>query len=134
MAVMMPTGAAMSMAMAVTSSVPANSGTAPKAPDEPTWSARMAVCGLHSSPNRNSVTGTRPKKRSASNSTEATIPIVVSTATLEASHSNTRTNFSTRRRAANPGRIRLSANTVPASASPSEIQASVRRDCACSRW
>ena len=31
------------------SSVPANSGTAPNAPDEPTWSARIAVCGLHCS-------------------------------------------------------------------------------------
>ena len=28
---------------------------APKAPDEPTWSARIAVCGLHCRPNRKSI-------------------------------------------------------------------------------
>ena len=56
-------GPATSMAMTVIRNVPANSGTAPNAPDEPTWSARSAVCGLHCRPNRNSVIGTFWKKR-----------------------------------------------------------------------
>ena len=45
------------MAMNEMSAVPANSGTAPKEPDEPTWSARIAICGLHDVPNRNSIGG-----------------------------------------------------------------------------
>ena len=45
------------MAITVIKSVPANTGMAPKLPDWPTWSARKAVCGLHSSPNRNSLGG-----------------------------------------------------------------------------
>ena len=64
----MPIGPATSIAIAVIRSVPANSGTAPKAPDEPTWSARSAVCGLHCRPNRNSVIGTFWKNRINSNS------------------------------------------------------------------
>ena len=63
--------------------VPQNSGTAPNAPEEPTWSARIAVCGLHCSPNRNSYHGTLPKKRQASNATDAMMPTVVSTAISE---------------------------------------------------
>ena len=55
---MSPNGTAMVIAMIVIRKVPANSGTAPNAPVEPTWSARMAVCGDHSRPNRNSVIGT----------------------------------------------------------------------------
>ena len=35
--------------------VPQNSGIEPKAPDDPAWSARSAVCGLQVVPNRNSV-------------------------------------------------------------------------------
>ncbi len=66
------------------SKVPVNSGTAPKLPDEPTWSARIAVCGLQLSPNRNSVIGTCWKNRIASNSTDRTIPMVVKIAMLEA--------------------------------------------------
>ena len=31
---------------------------APNAPDAPTWSLRMAVCGLHSRPNKKSKYGT----------------------------------------------------------------------------
>ena len=46
--------------------------TPPKAPELPTWSSRMAVCGLHSAPNRNSVNETRRKKRMASNRSEST--------------------------------------------------------------
>ena len=52
------------MAMTLISRVPVNSGTAPKAPEAPTWSVRMAICGLQSSPNRKSVTETMRKKRS----------------------------------------------------------------------
>ena len=43
--------------------VPQNSGIEPNAPDEPAWSARIAVCGLQVRPNRKSVGGTCWKKR-----------------------------------------------------------------------
>ncbi len=89
-------GTATNMAMAEISSVPANSGTAPKAPEEPTWSARSAVCGLHSRPNRNSVTGTLSKKRSDSNSTDSTMPTVVRIATEALRSSSHRMIDSTR--------------------------------------
>ena len=39
-------GTAMDMAIREMSAVPANSGTAPNEPDDPTWSARIAICGL----------------------------------------------------------------------------------------
>ena len=71
------------MAISVISSVPAKSGTAPKAPELPTWSARIAVCGLHCRPNRNSCIGTCAKKRRASNSSDRTMPTVVKTAIVE---------------------------------------------------
>ena len=76
-------GTAMTMAMNEMSAVPANSGTAPKDPDEPTWSARMAICGLHDVPNRKSIGETMEKKRKASKATEATMPMVVNTAIVE---------------------------------------------------
>ena len=68
-------GTAMTMAMNEMSAVPANSGTAPKDPDEPTWSARIAICGLHEVPNRKSIGDTMAKKRKASKATEATMPM-----------------------------------------------------------
>ena len=89
--------------MPAISSVPVNSGTAPKAPDEPTWSARMASCGLQFRPNRNSVIGTIWKKRIDSNSTEMTMPMVVKMAMLEARISAPRTMVSTRLRARSAG-------------------------------
>ena len=52
-----PMGTATHMAIPEISMVPAKTGMAPNAPDEPTWSERIAVWGLHLSPNRNSVTG-----------------------------------------------------------------------------
>ncbi len=58
-----PTGAATAMAMSMIRKVPTKSGRAPKAPVEPTWSARIAVCGLHWVPNRKSATGMVEKKR-----------------------------------------------------------------------
>ena len=58
------------MAINEISMVPTNSGTAPNEPDEPTWSSRIAVCGLHEVPNTNSKIDTDSKKRRASNSTE----------------------------------------------------------------
>ena len=95
----MPIGPATSMAIVVIRSVPANSGTAPNEPDEPTWSARSAVCGLHCRPNRNSVTGTCWKKRIDSNSTENTMPAVVAIETAAASQKAAVTQRSTRLRA-----------------------------------
>ena len=73
----------MVIAMAEMSRVPAKRGTAPKAPEEPTWSSRIAVCGLHSSPNMKAEKGMWPKKRMASKSTESTMPMVVKIATSE---------------------------------------------------
>ena len=59
-------GTATTMAIAEISAVPKKTGTAPKAPEEPTWSARMAIWGLQPTPNRKSVTGTTLKNRMAS--------------------------------------------------------------------
>ena len=89
------------------SMVPANSGTAPKAPEEPTWSALSAVCGLHCRPNRNSLGGTLAKKRMVSNSTDRTMPMVVSTATQEQAISSPLTTRSTVLRARKSGLMRL---------------------------
>ena len=47
--------------------VPQNNGIEPNAPDDPAWSARIAVCGLHWVPNRKSAGGTMLKKRNVSN-------------------------------------------------------------------
>ena len=96
----------MNMAMTVISSVPATSGTMPKAPELPTWSARKAVCGLHSSPNRNSNTPTWPKKRSVSNKSESTMPAVTKTAMVEDAISAISSTFSTVLRALSSGRTR----------------------------
>ena len=63
-------GTATSIASPEISSVPANNGTAPNAPDEPTWSARIAVCGLHDRPNRKSNDDTCWKNRNASKNTD----------------------------------------------------------------
>ncbi len=71
------------MAMAATSTVPVKTGTAPKAPRPATWSARSGICGSQLRPNRNSFNGTAWKKRQASKTSEATMPIVVRIATTE---------------------------------------------------
>ena len=118
MADIRPIGAATSMAMNEISRVPANSGTAPNAPLEPTWPSRMAVCGLQSRPNRNSAAGTAWKKRAASNSTDSTMPMVVKMASIEHSSRKARMMRSTWMRALIRGvrkrRVRpaLSANTA----------------------
>ena len=65
------------------SSVPTNSGTAPNDPELATWSARIAVCGLHWVPNRNSLGATESKKRAVSNTSESTMPIVTRIASVE---------------------------------------------------
>ena len=83
MADISPMGAATAMEIRDIITVPASTGIAPKAPEEPTWSARMAICGLHSSPNRKSVTGTVWKKRMASYNTDNTMPMVVKMAIME---------------------------------------------------
>ena len=99
MAANRPTGTATIIAITVISIVPANTGIAPNAPDAPTWSARMAVCGLHSSPNRKSTGETLVKKVSASNSSDSTMPTVVRMAMIEATISIDRMTRSTRFRA-----------------------------------
>ncbi len=117
-AVSKPIGTATSIEIPVISSVPVNSGTAPKLPDEPTWSARIAVCGLQLSPNRNSVRGTSRKKRIASKSTDMTMPIVVNIAMLEAPISKPLTTRSTLLRARKSGVILRHAIVPPSMARP----------------
>ena len=75
--------------------VPQNKGTDPNAPDDPAWSARSAVCGLHVVPNRNSVGLTMLKKRRDSNSSDRTMPSVVRIAISDAPTSSTMTQRST---------------------------------------
>ena len=95
------------MAMKEMSAVPANSGTAPNEPDDPTWSARMAICGLHDVPNRKSSGEMCEKNRKASKATEATMPMVVNTAMVEQPISIHSTTSSTRLRARSSGVMRL---------------------------
>ena len=118
-----PTGTATIMAMRVINNVPANSGTAPKAPELPTWSSRMAVCGLHSVPNRNSVNETRRKKRTASNRSESTMPMVIRTATVEHAIRKKRSTRSTRLRARSSGVIRPSRHHSAPAAKPNTATA-----------
>src|SRR4028119_1120356 len=81
MALISPSGIATTIAMiAPMKMVPQKSGIAPKAPDEPAWSARMAVCGLQLRPVKNSTGETIEKKRSDSNSSDRTRPNAGSTA------------------------------------------------------
>ena len=75
-----PMGTAISIAMPEIIAVPRNSGTAPKLPEDPTWSARIAVCGLQTVPNRNSCTDTERKNRMDSYTTDSTMPTVTKTA------------------------------------------------------
>ena len=116
MAANRPIGAATVIAMNEMSAVPANSGIAPKAPEDPTWSSRIAICGLQSRPNRKSVIPTWPKKRIASNSTESTMPSVVKIATVELAISAMRTICSTWLRARRAGDTRRQARPSPAMA------------------
>src|SRR3546814_2529120 len=46
------------MAITAMTTVPRNTGTAPKEPWPATWSLRMAICGSQFRPNRNSYQGT----------------------------------------------------------------------------
>ena len=69
MALISPSGIATIIAMiAPMKTVPQKSGIAPNAPEEPAWSARIAVCGLQVDPKRNSTGETMLKKRSDSKS------------------------------------------------------------------
>jgi hypothetical protein len=115
-AAMRPSGTAVSMQTRLISSVPAKSGTAPKAPEAPICSARMAVCGLQVVPRRNSAGGTRAKKRSASDSSDSTMPTVVSTATTEQATRSTMITRSTACRARSCGRRWASAKASPPTA------------------
>ena len=115
------------MAMNVINSVPANSGMAPKAPELPTWSSRIAVCGLHLVPNRNSVNETRRKKRMVSNRSDSTMPMVINTATVEHTTKKTRTARSTRLRARRSGVMRPSRHQIALAAKPSAATAATVR-------
>ena len=119
MADMSPMGTATNMAMAETSRVPVNSGTAPKAPEAPTWSARMAVWGLHRVPKKNSRGETFWKKSRDSNRTDSTIPRVVRIAIDENTIMIPSTMDSTRLRARICGLVWRTASAMPPRASPS---------------
>jgi hypothetical protein len=108
-----PMGTATLSAMAEINAVPANSGTAPNEPEAPTWSARIAVCGLHCRPNRNSIGDTDWKKRNDSTSTDSTMPMVVNTATVEQPINVHRISCSTRLRARSCGVMRRSSSQPP---------------------
>ena len=99
MADIKPIGTATTIAMKEISRVPVNRGTAPKAPEEPTWSARIAICGLQRNPKRKSVTGTFWKNKTDSNTTESTMPTVVKIAIVEQAIRKTIVPFSTLLRA-----------------------------------
>ena len=79
-----PIGIATSMAKRAISKVPRNTGIAPNAPDPRLWSARSAICGSQLSPKKKSKGDTIPKNRSASISSETTMPRVVRIAMTEA--------------------------------------------------
>src|SRR5690348_11616505 len=112
MADIKPRGAATTMAMVEISKVPTNNGTAPKLPEDPAWSARMAICGLQWVPNKNSAGETDLKNRIDSNKTEITIPKVVSTATRELAKNSVCTTLSTWLRARNSTVIWRNANAA----------------------
>ena len=113
---MRPTGTATSIATAEMRSVPVKRGIMPNAPDAPTWSERIAVCGLHSVPRRKSSAGTLWKKRNASNNTDNTMPAVARMATVELAMMKTRIAPSTWLRARTRGEIRRQARARPSSA------------------
>ena len=96
--------------------VPQNKGIEPNAPDEPAWSARIAVCGLHCVPNRKSAGGTMLKKRRLSNISESRIPSVVRMAISEAAISIPIIQRSTAVRARNAVAVRRTASQPPTSA------------------
>ena len=102
--------------------VPQNKGIEPNAPDEPAWSARIATCGLHDRPNRNSSSGTSLKKRRDSKSSERMIPSVVKIAISDATRSNPFIHLSTAVRARN-SRSRLRSRMIPALPSATRIAA-----------
>ena len=74
----------------------------------------MAVCGLHFRPNKKSQKGMIEKKRIDSNSTERTMPMVVTMATQEERMSAMFTTRSTLLRARKPGAMRRQAQPKPA--------------------
>jgi hypothetical protein len=84
--------------------------------DDPAWSARIAICGLHCVPKMNSDTGTNRKKSSDSYSTDRTMPMVVRIATSEQPRSAKRTTCSTRLRACMVGVMRRIVIQPPATA------------------
>ena len=127
---MRPTGTATSIARPEINNVPVNSGTAPNAPDAPTWSARIAVCGLHDRPNRKSSNDTCWKNRNASTNTDRKMPIVVRIATHEAAISSNSMAFSTRLRARNSGRTRRYAHAstrIPSTTTAARRKVAARR-------
>jgi hypothetical protein len=68
--------------------VPQNKGIEPNAPDEPTWSARIAVCGLQCSAEQEFAGRHHLKKRRLSNISDSTIPSVVRIAISDAARSS----------------------------------------------
>ena len=122
------------MAMALMKIVPQKTGTAPKAPVAAIWSERIAICGLHSIPKRNSVTGTREKKAKLSMTRERMMPSVVRMARMEQIISSQRRMPSTRLRALNSGDRRERAKAMPAMAA-ARVHTTMASDAVfCSDW
>jgi hypothetical protein len=70
---------------------------APKLPDDATWSARIAVCGLHCNPNRKSKIFIIEKNLNVSKSSDSTIPTVTTIAIMDdnfISMTNNRSTYS----------------------------------------
>ena len=87
----------------------------------------MAICGLQLSPNRNSVSGTFWKKRMDSNSTLATMPMVMNTAKVEHRVSRISMARSTWLRARRAGWMRPSTRKAAMAATLSASAARARR-------
>ena len=129
----MPIGMATIIAITEITSVPRNTGTAPKAPAPATWSGRMAICGSQRSPKKNSCGGTISKKAQASQSSEAMMPTVVRIATTAQASMNQSRNRSTPVRARKRGESRARAKKRPASISASAVTKRAMRTMPCQR-
>src|SRR5690606_313073 len=92
-----PTGTATSSAMAEIRKVPVKRRMIPKAPSEPTWSARRAVRGLQDVPSRKEEDGSLTTNRKVTKIQEKPIPTGVRTATAAQTkkiHRKVRSTFS----------------------------------------
>ena len=81
--------------MKVIKKVPVNTGIDPNAPELPTWSSLIAICGLQWNPNIKSKKDICLKNLKLSKNKDRIIPTVVKTATIEQINKKNLINFST---------------------------------------